>query len=363
MRLRRPSIFFLIFSVSTLLIGGVILTFHLLITSQNRERVEISEKGATDMVVRAIGSELQKVISDLRFISRNACLKQIVEGATSSSCGFTEDILTLTLTHHSYDQIRYIDETGMEVARVQYRNGVAEVVPQRDLQDKSLRYYFTETVNLSEGEIFVSPFDLNIEHGKIERPLKPMIRFGTPVFSQSGVKKGIVIINYQGKILLDLLREISREQNIKSMLVNRDGYWLKGLAPEDEWGFMLPERKDRSMKQVWPEVWAQMTEAEQGQVRTDEGIFTFDTVRPLNIGDRSDSQSPLHTMRGRDGAGEYYWKIVNFFPDAYFFERNLSTLKMNILLFLLLTGLAGVGSWMLARFCGQQTDGLESAGG
>ena len=31
---------------------------------------------------------------------------------------------------------------------------------------------------------------LNIEGGQIERPLKPMLRFGTPVFDINGYKKG-----------------------------------------------------------------------------------------------------------------------------------------------------------------------------
>ncbi len=40
-----------------------------------------------------------------------------------------------------------------------------------------------------KGEIFISPLDLNIEQGKIEQPLKPMLRLGTLIFDSSDKKK------------------------------------------------------------------------------------------------------------------------------------------------------------------------------
>ena len=66
------------------------------------------------------------------------------------------------------------------------------------LQNKEGRYYFKDTIQPEKGEVFVSPFDLNIERGEIERLLKPMNRFGTPVFDITGRKRGIVLLNYFG---------------------------------------------------------------------------------------------------------------------------------------------------------------------
>ncbi len=74
--------------------------------------------------------------------------------------------------------------TGMEPLRVNFNNGNPVIVPQDQLQNKRGRYYFDEAITLNEGEIFISPFDLNVEHGAIEQPQKPMIRFATPVFDQ-----------------------------------------------------------------------------------------------------------------------------------------------------------------------------------
>ena len=37
-----------------------------------------------------------------------------------------------------------------------------------DLQSKVDRPYFTESIKLARGEVFSSPFDLNIEHNQLE---------------------------------------------------------------------------------------------------------------------------------------------------------------------------------------------------
>ncbi len=50
-----------------------------------------------------------------------------------------------------YDQLRYIDESGKEQIRVNLVDGHASLVGQMDLQDKSGRYYFEESINLPRG--------------------------------------------------------------------------------------------------------------------------------------------------------------------------------------------------------------------
>jgi hypothetical protein len=50
--------------------------------------------------------------------------------------------------------------------------------------------------------VFASPLDLNIERGEIELPLKPMIRFGTPVCDLEGRSQGVVLLNYFGDKLI-----------------------------------------------------------------------------------------------------------------------------------------------------------------
>ena len=114
----------------------------------------------------------------------------------------------------------------MEIIRVNYNNGVPYVVPDSKLQFKGQRYYFHDTFELEKGEVFFSPMDLNIENGAIEIPDKPMIRIGIPVFNDEGTKKGIIVLNYFGQNIIDIISKINVETDISFSFLNADSYWL-----------------------------------------------------------------------------------------------------------------------------------------
>ncbi|MCG8551817.1 MAG: hypothetical protein MI799_15550, partial [Desulfobacterales bacterium] len=68
----------------------------------------------------------------------------------------------------AYDQIRWIDNLGMECIRIEHSENGPRIVPFDQLQDKSGRYYFKE--GMAGPRIYISRFDLNIEHGIIQLP-------------------------------------------------------------------------------------------------------------------------------------------------------------------------------------------------
>ncbi|WP_373002060.1 diguanylate cyclase [Sulfurimonas sp.] len=93
-------------------------------------------------------------------------------------------------------QLRYIDKTGMELIRVD-RDDFASptyLIEQDKLQDKSDRYYFKDILKTAQNVFWYSKLDLNMEHGKIEIPIKPVLRVGTPVY-RDGKQAGVLIIN------------------------------------------------------------------------------------------------------------------------------------------------------------------------
>src|SRR5205085_875061 len=99
----------------------------------------------------------------------------------------------------------------------------------------------------------MSPFDLNVEHEKIERPLKPAIRFATPVFDRRGVKRGVLVLNYFGAALLRKLAVVAVNVPGATFLLNRDGFFLRGPSPDDEWGFMFAN--GRTFAKDFPGEW------------------------------------------------------------------------------------------------------------
>jgi len=87
------------------------------------------------------------------------------------------------LTYYpEYFQIRYIDEEGNEIVRVQSDKKTVRVTPRNELQKKAEYPYFTETIKLKEGDIYYSDVNLNREYGTIQEPHVSVFRIATPVY-------------------------------------------------------------------------------------------------------------------------------------------------------------------------------------
>jgi PAS domain S-box-containing protein len=129
----------------------------------------------------------------------------------------------------SYTQYRLIgiEDGGREVLRVDRSgpNGAIRIVPDFELQQKGDQPYFKETVKLPADEIYVSPVDLNQEHGALEVPHIPTIRVAAPVYAPGGKLYGLVIINVDLRAVLDKIRAAARE-NERVYLVDAKGDYL-----------------------------------------------------------------------------------------------------------------------------------------
>ena len=89
----------------------------------------------------------------------------------------------------------------------------SRIVPENELQDKSERGYFGNTMRLEEGELFVSPMDLNVEHGAIEEPYTPVVRLATPI-AAGGQRRGIVVLNAHGRRFLGAFERAADETGV-----------------------------------------------------------------------------------------------------------------------------------------------------
>ncbi len=260
--------------------------------------------------VRVIDSQLQLrmelMASDIRYLSRSHALVDHLFGprpVDESMADLEADWLEFARIRGIYDQIRLIGSDGWERVRVNYRDGNVAVVPRAQMQDKSGRYYFEESYARSPGAIYASRFDLNIEHGEIERPLKPMIRIGTPVMDKEGSKWGILLVNYLGR---DLLDRLDRAERKPLWLVDAEGFWLRGPERALEWGFMLGHDKAR-MAEVHPAAWSRIRAAASGSFEDDEGIWIFRTLRPAAL--LADALSQVDAE-----PDAHWWKVIDFIP-------------------------------------------------
>jgi len=340
------------FAPLVLILAGVSLSYYFSVENANIQKLQEQSKLRLQFQTNVFSHEFQSIISDLIVLSGHHQLRQIVDGASSDYASLANEFLIFCTNKKIYDQVRFLDTKGMEVVRVNYNQGHPAIVPKNRLQSKGGRYYFEDAFKLEPGEVFVSPLDLNIEGGAIEQPLKPMIRFGLPIFNTKGEKRGIVLLNYFGATLINQIAEAAQVSSGMEfgMLVNSDGYFFKGMSKEDEWGFMLPERKDKTFSNVFPTQWKKIAHDTSGQFLDTRGLFTFTTVFPLTEGLKSSSGSSaaFGSSTNRLDANQYRWKIVSFTPQQSIREMT-SQLRNTLIISNVLFGLlAAIGLWLLA---------------
>src|ERR1700693_5739600 len=190
-----------------------------------RLRTEANESDIVRLISKRIADEFDPAVDDLLILSADPELrKYLANPSASQKAKLEQELLIWSETKTDYYAIRFIAENGKEIARVDSDRGGPHVVAAEKLRDLSKRFYFTSTLSLDREEIFVSPFDLNLLHEKIEQPLHPTVRFGTPVFDAQGRKRGALVFNYAGR---KILREMDAETGGgggQAMLLHFDGF-------------------------------------------------------------------------------------------------------------------------------------------
>lgn len=273
-------------------------------TSQNVEVIHADENARVKLTKGLLTQAFRYPVNDLSAIAEMPSTKAFNNQSSKAEKEHLEQVLKAQLEHKpDYSQIRFINNQGTELVRLDRFFGRSFVMPQRYLQNKSDRYYFQQTWALSPGEMYVSPLDLNVEKGRVESPYQPMVRLGVPLFDASNAKQGVVILNILGQSLLDTFATGMAGAR-SAYLVNKDGHVLAGPDPYTEWNFMfgLPP----GFEYEHPRAWQTIRNSSSGQVETQSGLFVYDTVRPLEqIGVRPSE----HAIEQ-----QYAWKVVSFVP-------------------------------------------------
>ena len=215
------------------------------------------------------------------------------------------------LHHRIYDQIRYIDQSGMEKVRLNWDKEAGYWQTSiKNLQYKGQRPYFIKGMHLKSGEAHISGLDLNVENGRVERPFKPVLRIVLPVAPEKDRVSGVLVMNLLGQNLIKALVKAGRNTNGEIFLVNDRGHWLKGPSPELEWQFMTTDTFE-TITNRFPGLWQQMTETREGRYAATPGLFLFTSITPHSLLPESHPGIPKVDA-------EETWKIINFIPESRF---------------------------------------------
>jgi len=237
-----------------------------------------------------IVNKLENISYDVLFFSKSPPIQGIirardengVDKETNSTYQNWVDRMQITFSSMMevkpyYMQLRYIDEKGNELVRLNSDSKTIKIVPNSELQNQADRDYFSLTMKLKPGEIYVSQFNLNQERGKIEIPYKSTIRHATPVFNTKGERKGILIANSLGKNMTDIVKNINHDNSEQAFMFNQDGNYIYHPNSKKEWG---AERKtnENVQKDYAAEVVNQILSGGKGNIDIGDRVISYNTV-------------------------------------------------------------------------------------
>lgn len=243
--------------LSTLVLIAVFYLLLLTTRADLRTELEFRQKTVLEQANATLVNYLGVAERDMRYLTRSQRLRQSITADTAGRWEVVESDWVALMQSRAdvYDQVRFIDLEGRERVRVNNKLPDTLVVPPSALQSKVERYYVSEGMALSPGSLYFSAFDLNIERGAIEIPLKPTLRILTPMEGINGRKAGVVVLNYKGADMLAAITDVGQAWGQQVWMVNNEGHWLIGPSPDVEWSFMYPSRTPALISDLFPELW------------------------------------------------------------------------------------------------------------
>lgn len=274
---------------------------------------------------------LETVREDVLFLGRLPTVRALVEAPLGPPRAAVAPVerafLAFSQSRKAYYQIRYLDERGREMVRVDFDGESHQVIPPATLQDKSRRYYFRDAMAMQPGMIYVSPMDLNEEWGKVEYPPKPVVRYATQLVNSRGEPRGIVIVNLYASKILSQVVSLGRERGEVFLLDSRGVYLSHSRRVGPESGGFVAKAGETLHRDFPGEVTAKVLSGKPGAV-AEPGlrgrILAFAPIQP--------------------GPGSGFWMVVH----AYSKGEVLSSIRSLQVLVLVL----GVGVLVIALVVG-----------
>lgn len=340
-----------LFIFLVIVLGGIIIVFYKMQFNSVFNSLASQEEHIVAMQKSEIKNKLSDVISDLFYLAgQNELNRYLVTKKNEYVVDIEKEYMEMALRKKRYDQICYLNENGQEIVRVNYNDGNPIVVEKKDLQNKLKQSYFKDDFILNSEEVFLSPFDLNMEYGEFKQSLKPVLQIGTPVFNVKRHKQGVVLINYLAKDFLDFLENTDEIGKGRPMLLDNKSFWLFHGDEKKEWGFMFKGRENMNFVHEYPQEWENIQRQESGQLHTKNGLFTFSRVYPLEELFSSDSGFRETHASGteRTDSSQYFWVLLSHVSSEelkeYFTPLRFQVFFLCSVLFVL----AALGAWFLS---------------
>lgn len=299
---------------------------------------QASQRESLNLSRQVIESQLAFASADLLFLADQA---RDFQSAARPAVPQTLAQTFLDFVEHKslYDELRLVNTQGQELIRIERNGGPPLPQVPRILFDPR-PWPNAEPFGYMPDRVYVSPFLLEptSNHGDAS----PFIRFAAPIFDAAHKQTGTVLLNYRVQWLLERIRAFSSQVGGRLYLVNHQGYWVLGPAPEQEWGWLIPSHATQRFSLSHPQAWSQIRAHGPRQFRTPLGLYTYQQLDP---GALVNPGSPV----SKPSADEEAWILVAFLPQAQIAKQNAYFLRGLGFIFAGLATLFAAGAWLTAQ--------------
>ena len=275
-----------------------------------------------------------KFKKDLVMLTDNHALKALInakkgEENYENSRKMAEDFFVdMFHAEKSYMQIRYIDEHGLETVRVDSDGEKSRIMAEEKLQNKKEKPYFTETMKLPNGSLYISPLELNREGSppQIEIPYKPVLRYAAPVFNEKNQRRGIVITNIFADSFLEHL-EHALDKSFPVILTDKTGFYFSHTDKAKKWGGPGNLNTGEGLYRDFPDLAPQILSGEASTIADKINVYSYMPIFP----DKNHKEN--------------YWVFLTIIP-----KENASPLFSSMRNTFLLFGLLIIGAVFLLAY-------------
>ncbi len=324
--------------------GGIISYLHYQYETSESSSLRLKELNTVALQSQSITGIFETPISDGITLAKQQELQELLENKSEYLQEVTQQYRSFLERKLIYTRIQFSDLNQTQNVEVIYRNDQEIAVASSPVQKEDLST-FQNTFESKQGKISISGFELLKQNGRIQVPYYPIIRFAFPVFDRRNQIQGRVFLDYSGKKIIDRIQELCKVGDSigDCMLLDNKGFWLLAPKHEDEWGFALPDRQNRTFANDFPREWQEIANSEKGQFETTAGLFSFSTVHLIPQG------LQLEERKNSRLDDSFYFKLVSYVPKTILRTKSQSLIIKLIWVYSGLLGLVAIASILIAR--------------
>ena len=137
-KIKMPRVvrsFFYLFIPLAILLGGINAFLYFQDAKSRQMALKLKESGRLNTEKEVVTSYIQAIATDVLTVSKHYELRMMLDkNEPRFRESLAREFLWFSKIKKVYDQVRLLDERGMEVLRVNFNGGAPAIVPQQDLQ-------------------------------------------------------------------------------------------------------------------------------------------------------------------------------------------------------------------------------------